>query len=62
MDPGVTGEKDFSSSFCYKVCTSELLKTGHLCLCVYRCKDWDLIDSAQKARLELAKVEDGEFW
>lgn len=27
-----------------------------------RCKDWDSIDSAQKTRLELAKVEDGEFW
>uniref|UniRef100_A0A673IVA9 Calpain-1 catalytic subunit-like n=1 Tax=Sinocyclocheilus rhinocerous TaxID=307959 RepID=A0A673IVA9_9TELE len=37
-------------------------KTAHLCLCVCRCKDWDVIDNAQKARLELAKVEDGEFW
>uniref|UniRef100_A0A672N4Z7 Calpain-1 catalytic subunit-like n=1 Tax=Sinocyclocheilus grahami TaxID=75366 RepID=A0A672N4Z7_SINGR len=27
-----------------------------------KCKDWDVIDHAQKARLELAKVEDGEFW
>uniref|UniRef100_A0A671RT80 Calpain-1 catalytic subunit-like n=1 Tax=Sinocyclocheilus anshuiensis TaxID=1608454 RepID=A0A671RT80_9TELE len=27
-----------------------------------KCKDWDVIDNAQKARLELAKVEDGEFW
>lgn len=59
MDPGVTGEKDF---ILLQGFTSELLKTGHLCLCVCRCKDWDLIDSAQKARLELAKVEDGEFW
>uniref|UniRef100_A0A9J8AUL7 Calpain 12 n=1 Tax=Cyprinus carpio carpio TaxID=630221 RepID=A0A9J8AUL7_CYPCA len=27
-----------------------------------KCKDWDVIDNAQKARLALAKVEDGEFW
>ncbi|XP_052008684.1 calpain-1 catalytic subunit-like isoform X2 [Xyrauchen texanus] len=27
-----------------------------------KCKDWDFIDNAQKTRLELAKVEDGEFW
>uniref|UniRef100_A0A672SV20 Calpain-1 catalytic subunit-like n=1 Tax=Sinocyclocheilus grahami TaxID=75366 RepID=A0A672SV20_SINGR len=27
-----------------------------------KCQDWDFIDNAQKARLELAKVEDGEFW
>ncbi|XP_051512377.1 calpain-12 [Myxocyprinus asiaticus] len=27
-----------------------------------KCKDWDYIDNAQKTRLELAKVEDGEFW
>ncbi|CAM4583761.1 unnamed protein product [Leuciscus chuanchicus] len=27
-----------------------------------KCKDWDFIDNAQKAKLELAKAEDGEFW
>ncbi|XP_055030718.2 calpain-12 [Misgurnus anguillicaudatus] len=27
-----------------------------------KCKDWDSIDGAQKTRLQLAKVEDGEFW
>ncbi|XP_056621735.1 calpain-12 [Triplophysa dalaica] len=27
-----------------------------------KCEDWDCIDGAQKTRLELAKVEDGEFW
>lgn len=31
-------------------------------VCVGRCEDWDCIDGAQKTRLELAKVEDGEFW
>ncbi|TRY60020.1 hypothetical protein DNTS_034668, partial [Danionella cerebrum] len=27
-----------------------------------KCKDWDFVDNAEKTRLELAKVEDGEFW
>ncbi|XP_018603835.2 calpain-12 [Scleropages formosus] len=27
-----------------------------------KCKNWDEVDSAEKKRLELIKVEDGEFW
>lgn len=33
-----------------------------VCVCVYRAKEWDDVDKAEKERIELIEKEDGEFW